>query len=150
QGTCVDLYLPRAAVEQTPAVVTETSPVIGGSAIILLVEDDELVLRYVRGQLTALGYEVLDAPDGPTAMAIMQQREDIDLLFTDVVMSGGMSGPELAEAASELRPEMKVLYTSGYSEDAIVHRGRLRPGVRLLQKPYRRADLAAAIREALA
>ncbi|MEX2482312.1 MAG: response regulator [Gammaproteobacteria bacterium] len=149
QGTCVDLYLPRAAVEHVPAIVAEPSPVIGGSAIILLVEDDELVLRYARGQLTALGYEVLEAPDGPAAMAIIRLREDIDLLFSDVVMSGGMSGPELAEAASELRPALKVLYTSGYSEDAIVHRGRLRPGVRLLQKPYRRADLAAAIREAL-
>jgi len=149
RGTRFDLFLPRAETGSVPQIRLEPSPVVGGSALILLAEDDELVLRYAKAQLVALGYNVLHACDGPTALDILRARDDIDLLFTDVVMSGGMSGPELVEAATVVRPGLKVLYTSGYSEDAIVHHERLRPGAQLLQKPYRRSELASAIRDAL-
>src|SRR5690606_15521201 len=77
------------------------------------------------------------------------KEDDIDLLFTDVIMSGGMTGRELAAMAQRLRPKLKVLYTSGYTENAIVHQGRLDPGVQLLRKPYRRAELARKLRQAL-
>lgn len=149
RGTRVDLFLPRAEIAPLAQVAKEHSRVVGGSARILLAEDDELVLRYAKGQLAALGYDVLEARDGPAALDILRNRDDIDLLFTDVVMSGGMSGPELADAATAVRPALKVLYTSGYSDDAVVRHGRLRPGAHLLQKPYRSSELASAIREAL-
>lgn len=148
-GTTVRLYLPRAAGPAeaqdpiTPAAVT------GGSEKILLVEDDELVRRYATDALTALGYRVFVAPDGPLALGLLKENDDIALLFTDVIMPGGMNGRELADAALAVRPRLRVLYTSGYTENAIVHDGRLDPDVRLLSKPYRRADLALAIRAAL-
>ncbi len=82
-------------------------------------------------------------------MAIVRQVDNIDLLFTDVIMPGGMNGRELAEAALAIKPKLKVLYTSGYTENAIVHQGRLDPGVQLLSKPYRRADLERKIRDVL-
>jgi len=93
---------------------------------------------------------VVDADGGQGALTILGQRDDIDLLFTDVVMPGGMTGRVLADSARRLRAGLRVLYTSGYTENAIVHHGRLDPGVMLLAKPYRRADLARAIRAALA
>jgi CheY-like chemotaxis protein len=117
---------------------------------VLVVEDDELVRRYACTELRSLGYRVLDADCGASALQIVERREDIELLFTDVVMPGGMSGRALADAARRLRPGLRVLYTSGYTENAIVHHGRLDAGVMLLAKPYRRAELARAIRAALA
>ncbi|HMO55919.1 MAG TPA: response regulator, partial [Roseiflexaceae bacterium] len=123
---------------------------IGGHETILLVEDDEQVRQYARQQLISLGYIVLEAANGPEALAILHERDDIDLLFTDIVMPGGMSGRDLADAAYAIYPQLKVLYTSGYTENAIIHQGRLDPGIQLLTKPYRRADLARKIREALA
>ncbi len=121
----------------------------GGGEQILLVEDDDLVRRYVQNQLEQMGYRVTVASSGPAALEIIRQQPAIDLLFTDVVMPGGMSGRELGDAARRLRPDLKILYTSGYSEQAIVHHGRLEPGVKLLSKPYRRADLAQKVRHVL-
>ncbi len=151
QGTTVKLYLPRhgggggACVAQPQA-----SPgVAGGSETILLVEDDDAVRSYAGAALRSFGYRVVEAADGPSALALVGQREDLDLLFTDVVMPGGMNGRALADAARQLRPGLRVLYTSGYTEDAIVHHGRLDPGAHLLGKPYRRSDLGRAIRAAL-
>jgi CheY-like chemotaxis protein len=114
------------------------------------VEDDELVRRLARDQLTSLGYEVIEAANGPQALELIRGTRTIDLLFTDVVMPGGMSGRQLSEEASKVRPALKVLYTSGYAENAIVHHGRLDPGVQLLGKPYRRTELAKKIRDILA
>ena len=153
QGTTVRLYLPRVK-GVTPPLPSPPLPEasegpVAGTETILLVEDDELVRGFALDQLASLGYRVLEAGNGPEAMVILRQREDIDLLFTDVVMPGGMSGRDLAEQARALRPGLRVLYTSGYTQDAIVHHGRLDPGVLLLNKPYRRADLARKIREAL-
>ncbi len=150
EGTTVRIYLPRA-----DGSATNASPepkdrhAASGSELILLVEDDDLVRRFARQQVQALGYDVITAANGPDALKLLRERTDIDLLFTDIVMPGGMSGRELADAALHLRPGLKVLYTSGYTENAIVHHGRLDPGVRLLSKPYRREDLAAALRETL-
>ncbi|OGT71171.1 MAG: hypothetical protein A3H44_07770 [Gammaproteobacteria bacterium RIFCSPLOWO2_02_FULL_57_10] len=143
------MYLPRADVAAAPVERRSAAPAEGGSATILLVEDDELVRHYASSQLAALGYRVIEATNGATAMEIVQTQADIDLLFTDVVMPGGMSGHQLADAARALRPAIKVLYTSGYAENVIVHHGRLDAGVHLLQKPYRRADLARHVRDAL-
>jgi CheY-like chemotaxis protein len=99
--------------------------------------------------LRSLGYTVLAAKSGPEALPILAGAEALDLLFTDVVMPGGMSGRELADRAHSLRPGLKVLFTSGYTENAIVHQGRLDPGVQLLRKPYRRRDLALKLRSVL-
>jgi len=150
QGTTIKMYLPRFWGDTEPQPHPVDSSVVGGSELILLVEDDELVRRYAHDQLVNLGYRVLVATNGPTALILLRQRDDIDLLFTDVVMPGGMSGRELAYLARRFRPGLNVLYTSGYTENAIVHHGRLDPGVQLLSKPYGRAELSQKIRDALA
>lgn len=154
QGTTVRLYLPRANAEDTSGAGSEeatgTDTPMGGRGTILLVEDDADVRAYALSQLQGFGYTVMEAADGPTALAILQKRSDIDLLFTDVVMPGGMNGRALADAARRLYPQLRVLYTSGYTENAIVHHGRLDEGARLLGKPYRRSELDRAVRAALA
>ena len=114
-----------------------------------MVEDDDAVRQHVTAQLQGLGYQVLEAATGAEAMDVLDQSPAVDLLFTDVVMPGGMGGRDLADAARKLRPSLKVLFTSGYTENSIVHHGRLDPGVKLLSKPYRREKLAVKIREAL-
>lgn len=150
QSTTVNLYLPKYSNAQNEIAKVEgmTHPV-GTGECILLVEDDDLVRSYVHQQLEQLGYQVIVKSSGPDALEVIRQNEKIDLLFTDVVMPGGMSGRELGDAARRLRPNLKILYTSGYSEDAIVHQGRLDPGVKLLSKPYRRVELAEKLREVL-
>ena len=154
QGTTVRLYLPRASADEVAAPVDDCSVAAaeaqGGSGTILLVEDDADVRAFALSQLLAFGYTVIEAGDGPSALSILEQRSDIDLLFTDVVMPGGMSGRVLADAANRLHPQLRVLYTSGYTENAIVHHGRLDEGARLLGKPYRRSELDRAVRAALA
>lgn len=149
-GTTVKLYLPRAErVEQATGEPQPQRAETPGSATILVVEDDDLVRSHVEAQLKLLGYLVITARNGPEALEIIRSEADIDLLFTDVIMPGGMNGRELTEAAAVLRPELKVLYTSGYTENAIIHHGRLDDGVDLLQKPYRRIELANKVREVL-
>ena len=101
-------------------------------------------------QISRLGYDTLAASNGAEALAIINGPERIDLLFTDVIMPGGMNGRQLAIEAQLLRPGLKILYTSGYTENAIVHHGRLDAGVLLLPKPYLSSDLARMIRTALA
>jgi CheY-like chemotaxis protein len=146
QGTTVRMYLPRA-VGDSPhaAVATGAFRIIHGTETILLVEDDEQVRRFALSQLKSLGYNVLQAQNGVEAMELIERNERIDLLFTDVVMPG-MSGRQLADSARRRRPGLRVLFTSGYNEDAIVHHGRLDHGVQLLPKPYRRRELAKRIR----
>ena len=150
QGTTVKIYLPRShsragAPDPAGAPLADA----GGDETVLLVEDDAMVRQFARQQLVSLGYAVLEAADGNEAMAIVRARTDIDLLFTDVVMPGGMSGRVLADEARALRPAIKMLFTSGYTENAIVHHGRLDPGVHLLSKPYRKRELARKLREVL-
>jgi CheY-like chemotaxis protein len=149
-GTTVKLYLPQAAGLVGPDKVTERSgDAERGGETILVVEDDPLVRQYVLTQIQSLGYSTFFASNGAEALAVIDSGKEIDLLFTDVIMPGSMNGRELAEAAIKRRPDMRVLYTSGYTEDAIIHHGRLDAGVLLLAKPYRRSDLATLIRAAL-
>ena len=150
QGTTLRMYLPRAyGAAAAQEAETEERRSVGGREKVLLVEDDELVRRYAVRELAALGYVVLEAANGPRALEVFAAHPDIDLLFTDVVMPGGLSGRELADRVRVSRPDLRVLFTSGYTENAIVHHGRLDPGVHLLAKPYRRAELARAVRRAL-
>ncbi|MEX0693775.1 MAG: ATP-binding protein [Rhodospirillales bacterium] len=150
QGTTVRLYLPRAS-DETLDVDTDNHEVPGAAdgARILLVEDDDLVREHVSTQLDLLGYAVTVAVNGPEAMAILEGGAPFDLLFTDVVMPGGMNGKELADRAKALRPGLPVLFTSGYAESAIVHQGRLDEGILLLTKPYTLSELAGKIVSAL-
>ncbi len=153
-GTTVTMYLPcaqRTALEQAAAPAKVLTPA-SASGTILLVEDNALVRRYASSQLASLGYTVREAVDGPSALrAIVQDVElEIDLLFTDVVMPGGMNGPALADAAHELRPQLPVLFTSGYTENTMVRDGRLGAGMQFLGKPYRRAELARRVAELMA
>lgn len=150
QGTIVKMYLPRVTSDtETIEEKSEDVPVTGGSETILLVEDDSLVRQYAHNQLLSLGYNVLAAEDGPQALEIIRQNRDIDLLFTDVIMPAGMNGPELAELALREQPHLKVLYTSGYIQDAFTRDGRLEEEVQLLNKPYGRIELAHRIRDVL-
>jgi len=100
-------------------------------------------------QFKSLGYTILATGNGAEALNLIEQGADFDLLFTDVMMPGGMNGRQLAAEALKRRPSLKVLFTSGYTEDAMVHHGRLDPGVLLLAKPYRKSDLAHMIRAAI-
>jgi CheY-like chemotaxis protein len=149
-GTTAKLYLPRAAAGTAHAEPESADgKIAGGSETILLVEDDDLVRVHVAAQLKGLGYQVVGARNGREALDALGEGTHFDLLFTDVVMPGGMNGRELAEAANKLRPDLPVLFTSGYTEDAMVHHGRLDFGMRLLNKPYSRKALAAKVRMAL-
>ncbi len=114
-----------------------------------MVEDDKLVRDNVVLQLESLGYKTISAANAAEALAAVGRGTAIDLLFTDVVMPGPMNGRRLADEVTRLRPATKVLYTSGYTDNAIVHHGRLDPGVLLLAKPYRKIDLARKVRLAI-
>jgi PAS domain S-box-containing protein len=149
-GTTVRLYLPRLTNESLKSDSAAVTPARkGGGETILVVEDNPDVRGLVLRQLRDLGYEVIEAANGPQALKILDDGAAIDLLFTDVVMPGGMTGRQLAEAAKTRRPNLKTLFTSGYTEDSILRLGKLDPGVRLLSKPYRKHELATRIRESL-
>lgn len=150
-GTCVKILLPRAKTDSTTAVQTvpASTRLATGAESILVVEDDPDVRMFAVLQLRRLGYRVTEASDGPSALQEVSRSGAPDLLFTDVIMPGGMSGKQLAEQVRQIAPDIKVLYTSGYTENSIVHHGRLDPGVHLLQKPYRSDRLAYKVREVL-
>jgi len=149
-GTSVKIYLPRALREGEQAEpAAQPAQIRTGSETILVVEDEALVRNYVLTQLASLGYRTHSASNGPEALALVEAGVAFDLLLTDVIMPGGMTGRTLANEILKRRPRVKVLFTSGYTENAIVHHGRLDPGVLLLAKPYRKADLARMVREAL-
>jgi CheY-like chemotaxis protein len=114
---------------------------------ILLAEDDDLVRRFATDRLRSCGYDVVEAGSGPEALTALEAMGDIDLLFTDVIMPGGMTGRELADAVLALRPGTPVLYASGYTEDVILHNGRLDEGVKLLAKPYSARQLLHRVGE---
>src|SRR5664279_1964953 len=149
-GTTIKVYLPRATgPDQTAEELSAPSLVERGDEVILIVEDDALVRKYATAQIQGLGYTTLEASNAAEALDIIGATETIDLLFTDVIMPGSMNGRQLVDEALKLRPSLKTLFTSGYTENAIVHHGRLDSGVLLLAKPYRKADLARMIRRAL-
>ncbi|WP_291853123.1 ATP-binding protein [Bradyrhizobium sp.] len=150
-GTTVRLYLPVAAGVADALAADSGIPGSGhGGESILIVEDDPLVREYVVTQIRRFGYHAMAAGNAAEALAIMDGPERFDLLFTDVIIPGGLNGRQLATEALKRRPQLKVLYTSGYNENAIVHHGRLDAGVLLLPKPYLNSDLARMIRTALA
>jgi CheY-like chemotaxis protein len=149
KGTTVKIYLPRvfgkgADTDDTvqPAV---TVPDGHHKETVLVVEDDSGVREFSAEILRELGYTTIEAEDGPAALRCIERNEAIDLLFTDVGLPG-MTGRELADEARRRRPKLKVLYTTAYAKNAVVHHGRLDPGVQLLVKPFTRTDLATKIR----
>jgi two-component system, cell cycle sensor histidine kinase and response regulator CckA len=150
RGTTVKVYLPRVPGAAEPAAPPPQPPALrGGHETVLLVEDAPPVRTLARRSLEACGYAVLEAPDGPSAVSLSAAHAGtIHLLVTDVVMPG-MSGRELAERLAPLRPEMKVLYTSGYTDDAMVRQGVLNAGVAFLQKPFVPDTLARKVRDVL-
>src|SRR5258708_2755530 len=149
-GTTVKIYLPRATgLDLTAAEEMVSLSVEGGHEVVLVVEDDALVRRYVVTQIESLGYSTLEASNAMEALKVIDNTPAIDLLFTDVTMPGPINGRQLVEEAIKRRPSLKTLYTSGYTENAIVHHGRLDSGMLLLAKPYRKSDLARMMRMAL-
>ncbi|MDE2376840.1 MAG: PAS domain S-box protein [Bradyrhizobium sp.] len=149
-GTSVKIYLPRSTgTDETAFEAAQNGHVEGGHETILIVEDDALVRQYVATQIRGLGYTALEAADAAEALALIDGDAVIDLLFTDVIMPGQMNGRQLADEAARRRPQLKTLFTSGYTHNAIVHHGRLDSGVLLLAKPYRKSELARMIRTAL-
>ena len=150
-GTTVKLFLPRiaapaeAAQAPTPGAAAQPS----GRETIVLVEDEEFVRKLARRVLTGLGYRVLEAGDGKSALALLDAHPEVALLFTDVVLPGGMNGPDIAREAQARRPGLKVLYTSGYTGNAIQQLEALSVPVRLISKPYAIEDLAQTVRATL-
>ncbi|HEV7123711.1 MAG TPA: PAS domain S-box protein [Rhodanobacter sp.] len=149
-GTTVKIYLPRSTEAEEQERAQLAKPIRGGKEAILVVEDDEAVRDTAVSLLRNLGYSVLQAPDARSALSIVESGVALDLLFTDVVMPGTMRSPELAIKARQHMPDLAVLFTSGYTENAIVHAGRLDEGVELLSKPYTQEALARKVREVLA
>jgi len=150
RGTTVRIYLPQAVGAAEPAELPSRSSVAGGRETILVVEDDHLVRTFVVGQIQSLGYATLAAVNAAEALVVIDSPTEIDLLFTDMIMPGSMNGRQLADKALQRRSSLKILFTSGYSNEAIIHHGHLDAGVLLLAKPYRKSDLARMIRAALA
>jgi len=150
-GTTFRIYLPRADSLQSEkdGETTPTVPIEGRNETILVVEDDALVRTYVTTHLQSLGYQTIPAANASEALRIVDGGARFDLLFTDMIMPGAMNGRQLADAVAKRRVSLKVLFTSGYTEDAVVHHGRLDPGVLLLAKPYRKTELARMVRLAL-
>jgi PAS domain S-box-containing protein len=149
-GTTIKMYLPPGTKAGIASEAAGAPAAEGGHERILVVEDDRLVREYVLTQLHSLGYVTLDAANAVEALAIFEAGHEFDLLFTDVIMPGAMNGRLLANELQRRKPGLKVLFTSGYTENAIIHHGRLDSGVLLLAKPYRKSDMAVMIRKALA
>src|ERR1700761_4625325 len=149
-GTTVKLYLPREIASEDALVAAPSGEIKGGEETVLVVEDDEEVRDVAVSMLTELGYRVVKARDAASALVVVDSGIPIDLIFTDVMMPGTLRSPDLARKAKERLPNLAVLFTSGYTQNAIVHGGRLDPGVELLAKPYTREALARKIRHVLA
>ena len=148
-GTTVRLYLPRVADETEVAPAAPPDELRGHGEVILVVEDDADLRTMAFALLRSLGYEVLEAAGGEAALRILQTRTNISLMLTDVVLAGGMNGRQLAERVATVLPHIRVLYMSGYTENAILHHGRLDQGVNFLQKPFSKSELARKIRTML-
>ena len=149
RGTMVRLFLPRALPPEPVARPSLRGGAAGGSETILLVEDNDLVRAHTEAMLRGLGYLVFAASDGPSALLLLDEGRRPDLLLTDVILPGGLTGRDVAEAAQDRVPGLRVLYISGYSGDVLMENGRLPPGVELLAKPFRRSELAARVRKQL-
>lgn len=150
QGSTIKLYLPRSGQAEEALSDAEATPAIGGNEMILVAEDDEHVRETVVAMLSDLGYRVLKSKDAQSALSIIESGMPVDLLFTDVIMPGPMKSTELARKARERMPNLAVLFTSGYTEDAFGGPGPTTEAVDLLSKPYSRDTLAIKLRQMLA
>lgn len=150
QGTTVRIYLPRSMADEDRETVVYNGPVVGGSETVLVVEDDDEVRSTVVEMLTDLGYRVLTARDAQAGLTVAESGVPIDVIFTDVVMPGPLKSSEMARRVKERMPHLAILFTSGYTENSIVHGGKLDPGVELLSKPYTREALARRLRHVIA
>jgi CheY-like chemotaxis protein len=148
-GTTICLYLPRYIADgeledETPE---KTAPPCATGGDVILVVDDEPLVRMVAVEiLEELGYEVLEAEDGPSGIGILQSRSDIDLLVTDVGLPNGMNGRQLADAARTSRPDLKVLFITGYAENAVLNHGHLEAGMQVMTKPFSSEALAQRVK----
>jgi signal transduction histidine kinase/CheY-like chemotaxis protein len=152
QGTTVKIYLPRLLGKEDEVAAEDKvrpAPRAATSEVVLVVEDDDDVRAFSSQILRELGYSVVEAPNGEAALRKLAAHPEVRLLFTDVGLPGGMNGRQLADKVRKLRPDMKVLFTTGYARNAIVHDGRLDPGVQLITKPFTYAALAAKLRDVL-
>jgi PAS domain S-box-containing protein len=149
-GTTVKIYLPRMSAQRDEEQdVNASAPLRGGlHEVVLVIEDDNDVRLFTTESLRELGFTVLEAYDGPSALKQLELHPEIQLLFTDVGLPG-INGAQLVAAVRKSRPDLKVLFTTGYARNAIVHQGRLDPGVELITKPFTRAQLASRIRDVL-
>ncbi|EPR10781.1 histidine kinase [Sphingobium indicum IP26] len=152
-GTTVKIYLPRfygPLPDNDTGTEHRTPPICGGDETVLVCEDDDKVRAYTVDVLKELGYRVIEANDGAAALrALDAASQSIDLLFTDVILPGGMTGADIAQQARAQQPGLKVLFATGYARNAIIHHGRLDPGVELLTKPFTYAELATKVRDML-
>ncbi|MFC7513565.1 CHASE domain-containing protein [Herbaspirillum sp. GCM10030257] len=149
RGTTITIYLPRVLQQEEPDTSPDQGLIIGGHETILVVEDDSEVRMTVVGMLTRLGYKVMEAHDGSAGLEMLKNNHNVDLLFTDVVMPGPVSSTQLAQEASQLLPGLGILFTSGYTRNALTTGGRLEKGVQLLSKPYNEEQLAKKVRQVL-
>jgi CheY-like chemotaxis protein len=148
EGTSVHLYLPVSAERETRATVElRPEPTTGGHERILLVEDEPHVRRFVSSQLSGLGYSVLEAEAGAAAIEMLKNGHEVDLLFTDLLMPGGMSGFDLVQRAREMLPDLKVLLTTGYAAETDSMLADVKEPI--LKKPYKKQQLAQALRSVL-
>jgi CheY-like chemotaxis protein len=151
-GTTVKIYLPRLHSEHDALAAPDvevSAPRSSAGQAILVVEDENDVRAYTTGILRELGYRVIEASTGAAALDALQNHPEVALLFTDLGLPGGVNGRQLADAARKLRPDLKILFTSGYARNAIVHDGRLDPGVVLIPKPFTYAAVASKLSELL-
>jgi CheY-like chemotaxis protein len=151
-GTTVRIYLPQVAskLPQSPErILVGAGALPHGTETVLVVEDDPFVRSYSIKSVESLGYSVISAVDGNDALQKLRAENPVDVLFTDIVMPGGINGWELADLARQLRPGLPVLLTSGYALETLVKHGRLRAGAVVLTKPYRKVDLARRLREVI-
>ena len=151
EGTTVKLYLPRFLADPNVADAAEPALPAEGSSeeTILVLEDDDDVRTFSVEVLREMGYRVLEAHDGPSALRLLERQPRVDLLFSDVVLPGGLTGKQVSEQARALRPDLKILFTTGYARNAIIHHGRLDRGVHLITKPFTLNELAAKVRDVL-
>jgi CheY-like chemotaxis protein len=150
-GTTVKLYLPRFRGPEEPAIevkLEKTLQIGRPEEVVLVVEDEEQVRHLSVEALRELGYTVLQAPNAVTALRVLDEQSDVTLLFTDIVMPD-INGRKLADEAVRRRPGLKVLYTTGYTNNAIIHNGVLDAGVHLITKPFTLEQLAAKVRDVL-
>jgi len=153
EGTSVKLYLPRLAGEQAAQVLPNAPVNVAREAAegtILVVDDDRDVCRFTAELLRDLGYRVLTAHDAASALRVLDENPHIDLLFSDIGLPGGVNGRQLADEAQSRRPKLKVIFTTGYTRNAVIHHGRLDPGVALIQKPFTQPVLASKVKQVLA